>query len=58
MQIHCAHGILSLTRFPAHGIILLNQCIMHWLNNIMPWAGKCVNDNMPSAQRIVTLPMF
>ena len=33
----------------AHGIL------SHWLNNIMPCAGKCVNDNMPCTQRYVPI---
>ena len=31
----------------------LSQWIRHWLNYIMPCAGKCVNDNMPCARRFV-----
>ena len=31
-----ARGILSWTHFPAYGIMSLGQCIIHWLNDIMP----------------------
>ena len=42
---------MSLTRFPAHGIMSLRHWLNHWLNDIMPCAGKCVNDNMPCARK-------
>ena len=37
---------MSLTHFPAHGIMSFS----HWHNNIMPCAGKRVNDIMPCAR--------
>ena len=56
-----AHGIMSLTHFPAHGIMSLRHWLHHWLNDIMPCAGKCVNDKMPCAQSglsLVNLPLY
>ena len=48
-----AHGIMSLTRFPAHGRMLLSQCALPRANDIMPCALPHANDIMPCAQRVI-----
>ena len=43
---------MSLTRFPAHGRMLLSQCALPHANDIMPCALPRANDIMPCARRI------
>ena len=46
---HVHHGIMSLAQGSAHGIMSLGHASVsvHWLNDILPCAGKHVNDIMP-----------
>ena len=43
------HIVVNVLHCAWHNVVKSMITSMHWLNDIMPYTGKCVNDNMPCA---------